>query len=461
MALLLSSTGDRVQVDPGLTWPEASTTILWIYPTTLTSLRRILSQPGSGYEHDLVIDFTDATQVFVEIVGATSSGMATTTDLNLTTGKWWCIAITENTSGSPLIYVGDLATKMRLCGLTSTATRTGAVKTGSDTGLTIGALNNGNNPFQGRIGFVGRWRRKMTIGELWQQQWAPHPDADCEHFHFPGLLWDTTPDFAIDATTESHTGTTGSTSQASFDISHALGANARGLLVFTFVNANADDATSVKLDPAGLNIDVPAVSGGRAVDTAGEPGDCKAWFLADVGPAMRGGTRTVRVNRNNNANAMYAVVVSFNGAYPMEVVNTPTLQQTDGTLAVVAQDTVRRTAIRVAAINSGLADVGAAAANVLAVGAGTTLAQSIDFGARVAAVAYETTKGSGSRSMGWSAATSDDRAAVYLAIAEKIRDPNLAPLAAGKHGKIMGGVVCPNVPIVLPFGGPEPVIHGT
>lgn len=460
MALLLSSTGDRVQVDPGLTWPEASTTILWVYPTTLTTLRRILSQQGTPYEHALVLDFVDPTQVFVEIVGATSSGTATTTDLNLTTGKWWCIAVTEDTSGSPLIYVGDLATKMRLCGLTSTATRTGAVQTGSDLGLTIGNLVAGNQTFQGRIGFVGRWRRKMTIGELWQQQWAPHPDADCEVFMWNGLMWDTTPDFGIDATTESHTGTTGSTSQASFDISHALGAGARGLLVFTFVNANADNATSVKLDPAGLNIDVPAVSGGRAVDTAGEPGDCKAWFLSDVGPAMAGGTRTIRINRTNNANVMYAVAVSYVGAYPMEVVNTPTLQQTDGTLAVVAQDTVRRTAIRMAAINSGLADVGAAAANTLAVGAGTTLAQSIDFGTRVAAVAYETTKGSGSRSMGWSAATSDDRAAVYLAIAEMIRDPNLAPLAAGKHAKIIGGVQAPNVPLWIPFGA-EVGVSGT
>lgn len=87
--------------------------------------------------------------------------------------------------------------------------------------------------------------------------------------------------------TESHTGTTGSTSVTNFTFEVPYEPNVRGVLVFTFVNANADDATSVT--HGGVNL--TAVSGGRAVDTATEPGDCKAWVLgAGIPVSITGGT---------------------------------------------------------------------------------------------------------------------------------------------------------------------------
>jgi len=248
---------------------------------------------------------------------------------------------------------------------------------------------------------------------------------------------------AHDNAAESHTGTTGSVSQASFDFSFAPVGTARGLLVFTFVNANANDALSVKIDPTGANIDVPAVTGGRAVDTAGEPGDCKAWFLGSGIPA---GTVTIRVNRTNDPFAMYAVAISITADSDTQIVGTPVLLQTDGTLAEQSVDTATDTALRYAGINSGLASVPAAGSNSTSLGVGA----SIDFGARVIGTVRETTAGSGSRSVGFSSGTSDDRAAVHLAITETVKF--LLPTAID-GGELFGTtVIAPGNVDVSPTG---------
>lgn len=229
---------------------------------------------------------------------------------------------------------------------------------------------------------------------------------------------------AHESATESHTGTSGSTSEASFDISVPFTSSTRGLLVFSFVNANADNATSVKIDPTGSNTDVPAVSGGRAVDTAGEPGDCKAWFL---GSGLPTSTKTVRINRTNNTNVMYAVAITVTADMDTAVY-TPGIQtqSTDGTLSEVSVDdgTSGTNSLRYAAINSGLANIvdnpASPGTNNLSRGSNSTWLQSIDFSARVIGVVRETTAGQGARSVGFSASTSDDRAAVYLAVRELV-----------------------------------------
>ena len=80
--------------------------------------------------------------------------------------------------------------------------------------------------------------------------------------------------------TESHTGSTGSASEASFDFTVPFTGSSAGLLVFVYTESTAeDDALSVKIDPASANTDVPAVTGGRASDPPGEAGSVEAFFL--------------------------------------------------------------------------------------------------------------------------------------------------------------------------------------
>jgi hypothetical protein len=193
--------------------------------------------------------------------------------------------------------------------------------------------------------------------------------------------------------------------------------------VFTFVNADADNATAVTYGGTGLT----AVSGGRAVDTAGEAGDCKAWFL---GSGISTGAQTVQVTRTNNANVMYAVAITVTAATNTEVAPTKVLIQTDGTCAeqsVTDGQSSGPDSMRFAGINSGLSSVAdltppaSPGPNVLGDGANSTLLQSIVIGAaRCCAVVRETAAGIGSRSVGFLSTTSDDRAAVHLAVREVV-----------------------------------------
>lgn len=230
---------------------------------------------------------------------------------------------------------------------------------------------------------------------------------------------------AFDASTESHTGTTGSTSEASFSWTHTPVGTPAGVLVFTFVNANADNATSVTYGGVGMT----AVSGGRAVDTAGEPGDCKAWFL---GSGIPTGNQTVQVNRTNNASVMYAVAITVTAGANTET-NGVVLVQGDGTCAQqsVTDGSTGVDSMRFAGINSGLSSVASLTPpaspgpNVLANGANSTLLQSIVIGTRCCAVVRETTAGQGSRSVGFASVTSDDRAAVHLAVREVVASTSI------------------------------------
>ncbi len=207
---------------------------------------------------------------------------------------------------------------------------------------------------------------------------------------------------------ESHTGTVGSISEASFAWSHAGNSSTKGILVFVvgLVTSN-DDALSI--DYGG--VDVPAVAGGFAQDTVSEPMSCKAFFL---GSAVLGGTQTVTVTRNNNTNELWASAVDVTAAANTEVTGVSLLQE-DGTLAQVNIDdgSLGANSQRFAGIASGLAAPPP-------VGANSTLNHDFDTGNQTAAVVRESVTGQGSRPVGFSSGTSDDRAAVHLAVREVV-----------------------------------------
>ncbi len=211
---------------------------------------------------------------------------------------------------------------------------------------------------------------------------------------------------------ESHTGTTGSTSQASFTWDHfGSVSGVQGVLIFTFVaNATGDLATGVTYGGA----TVPAVTGGRAADTATEPGDCKAWFL---GSSVPQGTQAVVVTRTNNASIMYAVSITFRvsaGIPNLETTGVVLLQE-DG---AYAQQSINDGSPGTNSLRCAGGYYGGAAPPPA--GADSTLLHSIDLGAFGCAVVKETTAGQGSRLVGFTQATSDDRAAVHLAVREVV-----------------------------------------
>lgn len=212
---------------------------------------------------------------------------------------------------------------------------------------------------------------------------------------------------AHDSFGESHGGSTGSASEASFNINHNPVGTPRGVAVLVFTNADADDITSVTYDGAAMT------QIAEAIDSVGtDPGRCTLFFLGSSVPTTD--PATVTINRVNNADVMYAVSISVTAATDTEVTGTVLLQE-DGTLAEqnVDDGSPGADSVRYCGLNSGLAALPAAGAN-------STAMASIDFGTRIAGTVRETTAGQGSRPVGFSSGTSNDRAAVHFAIREVV-----------------------------------------
>lgn len=210
---------------------------------------------------------------------------------------------------------------------------------------------------------------------------------------------------AHSASSESHTGTTGSANQASFSWTHTQTGTPQGVLVFVHVtNSATDTVTSVSYGTVSLT----RVPGGAALDAAGEPIRTDLFF---AGAGLPTGNQTVTVNRTNNANIMYATVATVTAATNTNVTGIVLLQG-DGTLTEqnVDDGSPGSNSVRYAGASSGLNAPPTAGAN-------STLLQSIDVGNQSCALVRETTAGQGSRPVGLSGAT-DDRAAVHVAVRE-------------------------------------------
>lgn len=213
-----------------------------------------------------------------------------------------------------------------------------------------------------------------------------------------------------DVTTESHTGTTGHSGGASFDWNHAAG-TPRGVVVFVFTISATKTVTGVTYAQGAEALAMTELPTLAAIDAATEVGRIDVFFLDDV-PA---GTKTIRVNRTNNAVVMTAVSVSLNAAGEIEAyLPTAVVQQGDGAIAQVNIDdrSPGSDSLRLAAAYTGAAAPATAGAN-------STIGGSLDFGAFGVSTARETTAGQGSRPVGL-VAGSDDRAYVAFAVRERV-----------------------------------------
>jgi len=227
---------------------------------------------------------------------------------------------------------------------------------------------------------------------------------------------------AHDFASESHTGATGSASEASFTWEHDPVADPQGVTVFV-INLVDDvfDATSVTYE----GVDVPEVTACRAVDSAGEPGAVQVFHLGNSAliPDVGVGTATVVVNRNNNANELWAVCCTQLSGADTAIHEAGIVKlEGDGTLAVqsVTDGSPGSDSVRYAGGHSGLAAFPPT-------GTGSTALHNFDTGNQTAAVVRETTAGQGSRNVGFSSGTSEDRAFVHFAVKQIVAVQNIAP----------------------------------
>lgn len=144
-----------------------------------------------------------------------------------------------------------------------------------------------------------------------------------------------------------------------------------------------------------------------AQDTSGEKGLCKVYHLGSGVPT---GARTVQVTTTDGSYLSGAVTVTSVGDTS---VSDPVILQGDGTLSEQSVDdgSPGSPSLRYAGGFSGLSAPPS-------VGANSTSLVSIDDGAIAVVICRETTAGQGSRPVGFSSGSTDDRAFVHLAVVE-------------------------------------------
>jgi hypothetical protein len=183
--------------------------------------------------------------------------------------------------------------------------------------------------------------------------------------------------------------------------------------VFVFQGVSATDSvTGVTYGGTALT----AVASGTATDTATEPGRVKAYFLGSGVPTTD--NPTVVVSRTSNTTTMWAVCVTVTAATDTEVFNKVLLQEN----GVFAEQAVTDGSPGVNSVRYAGAYYGGA--TPAPAGANSTLLHSNDAGAYGWSAVRETTAGQGSRLVGFTQATADDRAGVHLAIRE-LQPPSL------------------------------------
>jgi len=208
------------------------------------------------------------------------------------------------------------------------------------------------------------------------------------------------------STRESHTGTTGSASEASFTIASFDWGTPEGGFVCTFqLAAGAHIATAV--DWGGIA--GTAVATGLATTTAGdEDGSTQLWSF----PSIPSGTSTITITRTNNATVLYAIAHSDEASSAASVYE-PGIVLASGQIShgedAVDDGSPGTDSARHTCNYSGIGAVPSAGAN-------STTTLSIDFGAITAAVYMETTPGQGSRNVGPASGTTDDVANVSFAM---------------------------------------------
>lgn len=224
---------------------------------------------------------------------------------------------------------------------------------------------------------------------------------------------------AFDASTESHTGSTGSASEASFSWTHTPSGTPAGVLVFVGTKANSAIITSVTYG----GVTCSAVSGAEAIDTVGEPCRMKAFFIGSSVPA---GAQTVTVTRTNNTTVMYAVAYTVTASRDTEIyLPGIVLVQEDGALVEQSVDdgSPGTNSLRLGGLAWGRD-------GTLTIGSSSTQDQVIDVTAFAFATCHENTAGQGVRSVGWSYAFTDDRAGVFLAVREVAAPSTFPPYVA-------------------------------
>lgn len=185
MALNFTNTTDKVNHGTATVLDNLDpfTVIAWAMSTTIGANGDKIYMKGLGNNTE-ELAFDSTTVMAVRRGRATAAALATATLTNFAAwgaNKWLFLAGTCNTSvsGDNKLFIGDLTTPAAEPSSYGGSQTVGSGTVGNNNGAAaiVGNRSSDNRNWNGRIALVGVWNRLLTQGELWDQQWRPHPTS--------------------------------------------------------------------------------------------------------------------------------------------------------------------------------------------------------------------------------------------------------------------------------------------
>lgn len=172
-------TSDRVNIGSGTTIDNLNplTFGCWIYPTTITSGRRIMTKGlGTGTQHSFLVA-TGGNLDYIRGRGASQSDYITNSAPIVTTDKWYFVVATYDSAATPAghIYTGDLTSAATEATYATASDGSGTVFDDSANDLVIGNRHSAtfNVAFQGKIAACFYNNAALSLGQIIVLQWRP------------------------------------------------------------------------------------------------------------------------------------------------------------------------------------------------------------------------------------------------------------------------------------------------
>ena len=209
MALTFGSTNDDADFGAAASIDDltAFTWLMWIFPTTLTNLRRIMVK-GPVEEKQFIIRTNDVAEMHV--ARATTAAFATSNNNSMVVNTHEFYAITYDESDGPRIFRGTLSTEAVELGYSSRVVGADGTTADATGNLVIGNAHSTKTvPFQGDISVGAVYAKRMILAEIVRYQWRILSDTDCKllcHLGFAGT--GTQPDWSGNGNSGTVTGAT-------------------------------------------------------------------------------------------------------------------------------------------------------------------------------------------------------------------------------------------------------------
>lgn len=156
------------------------TVLAWIYPTSLAASGYWWSKTDGSFTAERFFG-ANPTALRAEIGRATTYAQAESSDVALTTNKWWFVAFSWDGSTAPKLYRGDLATPIAEVASYGTSTAgSGTIQDDNANSVITGEIApSGSNGIVGRIATIWMYSRVLTVGEMVQLQYRARPLEGC------------------------------------------------------------------------------------------------------------------------------------------------------------------------------------------------------------------------------------------------------------------------------------------